>query len=467
MQLRDYQQQAVDALRSAFAAGKRAPLLCLPTGGGKTVIFSYIAQSAAQKGKRVLILVHRRELVQQTSATLQSLELDHGVIAAGYPMDTKPVQVASVQTLARRLKQIKHDPGLIIIDEAHHAVAGSWAKIVDRFPDSKLLGVTATPMRLDGKGLDDIFDALILGPSIKQLTEAGFLSPSKCFSIPTKLDRKAIGLSGGDFKMSEAAELMETSKVNGDAVIEYKRHCPGKPAIVFCCTIAHSKFVASLFKNAGFKAEHLSGELNHCLRKQRIDDLGSGKLDVLTSCNVISEGTDIPAVAAAIMLRPTDSEALYLQQVGRALRIAKGKDHALLIDCVGNIFNHGMPDADRAFTLCGTEKGGEEAESVRECPKCFAVMSSRHKCCVECGYVFPVEKAVTGYQPIKEVDLIEVKNVSFANRHLRQRRIAAARTLEELEVLRKEFGYKPGWPYMMMKQRKPRRIPASSEIASR
>jgi superfamily II DNA or RNA helicase len=457
MELRDYQKKAIDDIRASYRAGHKAPLLCLPTGGGKTVIFSYIAQSAAAKGKRVLILVHRRELAQQTSETLKSFGVDHGIIASGHPMDTKPVQVASVQTLARRLERIKTDPGLIVVDEAHHAVAGSWEKVIDRFSDSKLLGVTATPMRLDGKPLDHIFDALISGPSVKELTEAGFLAPSKCFTVPAKLDRKAIGVIGGDFKMSDAVLKMSECKVNGDAVVEYRRHCSGKPAVVFCCNIAHAEFVADLFSEAGYKAAHLSGKLSHEIRKQRIQDLGRGKLQVLTSCDVISEGTDIPAVAAAILLRPTQSEALYLQQVGRALRISEGKDYALILDCVGNIFDHGMPDAKRNFTLHGEDK--LKAESVRECPDCFAVMPSSCDVCPECGHVFEKEtKEVepADYVPIKKVDLVEITEVKIVDNRPRKKRIAEARTFKELDALRKEFGYKPGWTYVIMRERTPR-----------
>jgi len=456
MELRDYQQKAIDDIRGSYRAGHKAPLLCLPTGGGKTVIFSYIAQSAAVKGKRVLILAHRRELIQQTSETLKSFGVDHGIIAAGYPMDTKPVQVASVQTLARRLNRIKAEPGLIIVDEAHHAVAGSWEKIIDRFPDSKLLGVTATPMRLDGKPLDDIFDALILGPSVKELTKAGFLAPSRCFTTPVKLNRKEIGVSGGDFKMAQAAKALEENKINGDAVIEYKKHCSGKPAVVFCCNIAHAEFVADLFSEAGYRAAHLSSKLNHEIRKQRIEDLGNGALQVLTSCNVISEGTDIPAVAAAILLRPTKSEALYLQQVGRALRVAQGKDHALIIDCVGNISTHKLPNAERNFTLHGEIK--YEAESVRECPNCFAVMPSSCDVCPECGHVFEKEAKPANYKSIGKVDLVEITEDGIVEELPRGKRIATARTWAELDALRKEFGYKPGWTYKIMDERKLRRI---------
>jgi superfamily II DNA or RNA helicase len=453
MELRDYQQKAIDDIRASYRAGHKAPLLCLPTGGGKTVIFSYIAQSAAAKGKRVLILVHRRELVQQTSETLKSLGLDHGIIAAGHPMDTKPVQVASVQTLVRRLEKIDEEPDLIIIDEAHHAVAGSWAKILDRMSAASLLGVTATPVRLDGRGLKDFFDLLTMGPSIKELTERGYLARAKCFSIPVKLDRSAIHVSGGEFQAGDAASLLQRTKINGNAVVEYKKHCAGKPAVVFCCTIAHSVMVAEMFRDAGFKAAELSCDLPHDLRKQRIEDLGKGRLHVLTSCNVISEGTDIPAVAAAILLRPTQSEALYLQQVGRALRPAPGKDHAVIIDCVGNVHTHGLPDADRTFTLEGKEEE-EKAPGVRECPKCYALMPAGTPRCPECGYIFAAK-------PIKEVaiqhvDLVEIKTANLAIKKDRRRRIAMARTFEQLDALRIEFGYKPGWTYLIMRERTPR-----------
>ena len=466
MQLRDYQQQAVDALRGAFAVGKRAPLLCLPTGGGKTVIFSYIAQSAVARQNRVMILVHRRELIQQTSETLESLGVSHGIIAAGRPMTDEPIQIASVQTLVKRLGKVREEPTLIIVDEAHHAVAGSWSKIIDHFPLAKLLGVTATPMRLDGRGLGDFFDQLIIGPSVKELTEKGHLAPVRCFTIPRKLNRKAIGISGGDFKATQAAEMLEHFKINGDAVIEYQRHCPGKPAIVFCCTIAHSEFVADLFKKAGYRAEHLSCKLDHATRKQRIKDLGNGELDILTSCNVISEGTDIPVVTAAILLRPTKSEALFLQQVGRALRPAPGKERAIIIDCVGNVLDHGLPDAERNFSLEGTQKDSDAAAPVRECPVCYAALPAATKICPVCGHVF--EQQETKYKPITKVDLVEVtgqaikknQKLNWKQSRDRKRRIAMARTFEELDALRKEFGYKPGWTYMMMKERQPKpRLP--------
>lgn len=455
MQLRPYQHRAIDDLRAAFRSGYKAPLLCLPTGGGKTVIFSYIAQNAAARGGRVLILVHRRELLQQTSETLMTLGLKHGVIAAGHPMTDELIQIASVQTLVRRLEKLHAVPSLIIIDEAHHAVAGSWAKILERLDSAKLLGVTATPMRLDGRGLGDFFDQLIIGPSVKTLTEQGHLAPAKCFTIPQKLDRSSIGISGGEFKAGEAAEILERNKINGDAVIEYKRHCPGKPAIVFCCTIKHSEFVAKLFRDAGFRAESLSCELDYTTRKQYIHNLGTGRLDILTSCNVISEGTDIPVVTAAILLRPTASEALYLQQVGRALRPAPGKNFALIIDCVGNILTHGMPEAVRAYSLDSKKKKESSAPPVRECPNCYAVLPAQTLICPECGHEFT--PAVPKHVLTACVDLVEIKVEQRAERRNRKRRIAMARTFEELDALRIEFGYKPGWSYMMMRGRMPQR----------
>ena len=175
MQLRYYQQRAIADTRAAIAAGSRTPILVLPTGGGKTIIFSAIAQSAAAKGNRVLILVHRRELIHQTSSKLAWVGLDHGIIAAGVRPTDAPVQVASVQTLARRLHRTNWQPGLIIIDEAHHATAGQWSRILEHWPSTYRLGVTATPCRLDGRGLGAAFDAMVLGPSVACLL---YTSPS-------------------------------------------------------------------------------------------------------------------------------------------------------------------------------------------------------------------------------------------------------------------------------------------------
>ena len=223
MRLRGYQQQAIDDLRNAYRAGCRAPLLCLPTGGGKTIIFSAIAQSAVARGRQVLILVHRRELLHQASRKLTEIGLDHGLIAAGIPATDHPVRIASVQTLVRRLPTLDWQPSLIIIDEAHHASAGSWAAILDKWPEAFRLGVTATPCRLDGRGLGTAFDQLVLGPSVSDLISAGFLSPARIFAPPVVADLAGLRRRAGDYAADQAATAMDRPTVTGDAIAHYQR----------------------------------------------------------------------------------------------------------------------------------------------------------------------------------------------------------------------------------------------------
>jgi superfamily II DNA or RNA helicase len=452
--LRDYQQQAVEDIRNAYRSSKKAPLLALPTGGGKTVIFSYITECATALGNSTLILVHRRELISQTSKALTSLGVDHGVIAANWPKSDAPVQVASVQTLVRRLHKCDFDPDLIIIDEAHHAVAGTWATILDHFHTAKRLGVTATPVRLDGKGLNGYFDDIVIGPSVAKLTEEEFLAPARCFSTPTKLDRDRLRTEQGEYESSSTYDALESLKINGEAISEYEKHCPGKPAIVFCVSKKHAEVMAERFSNAGFESAFLHSGVKTKDREELIENLGNGKLDILTSVNVISEGTDIPVVTAAILLRPTKSEALYLQQVGRVLRTAEGKEAAIIIDCVGNIRTFGLPTDEREYTLDGKITGN--APPVKECPRCYAVLPSITQICPECGHVFtkklkpePIRKTtiirelveVTGAQ-----EKAEAKPVHYT-RSEKTALINSVKSKADLYRLAKEWGYKPGWAH--------------------
>lgn len=405
--LRDYQQSAVGQVRATFAFGRKAPLLVLPTGGGKTVCFCYVAEQAAAKGRRVLILVHRQELLRQCSAALDRLGVEHGLIAAGCTFRPHAVQVASVQTLVRRLTRLDWRPDLIVIDEAHHAVAGSWRKVIVHYASAKLLGVTATPVRLDGKGLRDVFDDIVVGPTIADLTAMGYLSPTRVYAPPSKVDFKGIRTRNGDYDIRDLGRVMDAPSITGDAVEHYSRICPGVPAIAFCATVEHARHVAEQFRAAGFRAESLDGSMDSSTRAGLINDLGKGLLHVLTSCEIVSEGTDIPVVTAAILLRPTKSEGLYLQQVGRVLRTAEGKTHAIILDHVGNVMQHGLPEEEREWTLDGKKKReGKAAPSVRQCPKCFAAHPPAPKCPC-CGHQYIGEK-----REIEEVagELVQVGN---------------------------------------------------------
>ena len=216
-----YQTRAISDLRIAYRQGARAPLLVLPTGAGKTVVFAEIVRTASGRGRRALVLVHRRELILQASAKLRLAGVEHGIIAAGFNLSSNPVQVASVQTLVRRLPQIDWQPDLIVIDEAHHAAAGSWERVLNHWPNAYRLGVTATPCRLDGRGLSDAFDHLVHGPSVADLIECKFLTPARIFAPPVVADLSTVRTRAGDYATDQAATAMDRPSVTGDRSEEH------------------------------------------------------------------------------------------------------------------------------------------------------------------------------------------------------------------------------------------------------
>ena len=452
MQLRPYQNLAIGDLRHAYRSGSRSPLLCLPTGGGKTVIFTAIAQATAAKGINVLILVHRRELLRQASAKLREVGLQHGTIAAGLPLTRDQVQVASVQTLVRRLSRIDWQPGLIIIDEAHHAVSGnSWGKILDHWPDAFRLGVSATPCRLDGRGLGNAFDQLVLGPAVAQLTAAGYLADARIYAPPVLASLGNLHTRAGDYATDEAADAMDRPTVTGDAVDHYQRHAAGQPAIAFCCNTKHAASVARQFQAAGINAATLLGTNKPEERDQLVADLGSGALQVLVTVDVVSEGFDCPGASVAILLRPTKSESLYLQQVGRVLRPKPDGSKALILDHVGNVMRHGFPDDARAWSLADglrRNRATSAAPTVRTCPSCYAAFKPQPLCPV-CG-TDCAPKAKRGMTQV-DGELQELKRESvrqrIAERTSNRRQQGQARTLQQLLALAKERGYSPGWAY--------------------
>lgn len=459
-QLRDYQQKSVDAIRGAYQKGYRTPLLVLPTGGGKTIVFSHIAERMAARGKRVYTLVHRKELLMQASGKLNEMGLpQHGLIAPGHSMTGDLVQVASVQTLARRLDRLP-EPDLIIIDEAHHAAAGTWKKILDRWPHSRFLGVTATPIRLDGKPLGKkaggYFDTLVEGPNIRWMIDNGYLTQPVVYGPPTGIDPDQLKMRGKDFSQESAEALYDRPTITGNAIEHYLRICNGLPTIAFCTSVAHAEHAAAQFTAAGISAYSLTADLTDAQRKHRIDCLADGRVSVLTSCDIVSEGTDIPVVAVAMLLRPTQSLGLYLQQVGRVLRPYPGKKQSIILDHAGNsLLRHGMPDEVRDWDLdAGVIKrggNGEKGPATRRCERCYAVFPGGARQCPACGYVAPVKE-----RSILEVagELIQMTPEQIAAFRKRSRAaVGRARTLDELLQVAEMRGYKKEWAYQIYNRR--------------
>jgi DNA repair protein RadD len=384
MNLRPYQQHLVTEIRGQYQLGRKAVLAVLPTGGGKTVCFSYIAQAASVKGNRVLILVHRAELLDQAS---RAMPVPHGVIAAGRSMDlSHTVQVASVQTVARRLHLLPRDFfQLLVVDEAHHTTAGTWARVIAHFSQAKLLGVTATPIRGDGRGLGEHYQAMVQGPTAAELTSEGYLAPARVLA-PPGFDSAGLRKRMGDFDTKQAEQRVGT--IMGDCLGHYRKHLSGQTAIAFCCSVAHAEAVAALFQSAGIAAASIDGTMDASTRRELLSDLGTGNLKVLTSCALIGEGVDVPSVGGCILLRPTASVGLHLQMIGRCLRPQPGKT-AVVLDHVGNTLRLGHHLEERDWTLDGLRKRDREAApSVKVCPTCFATSPSTAQVCRDCGHVF-------------------------------------------------------------------------------
>jgi superfamily II DNA or RNA helicase len=436
MQLRPYQTDLITAIRLQYQLGHRKVLAVLPTGAGKTVCFSHIAQAAAKKGNRICILVHRAELLDQASRSLSSMSVQHGLIQANRAMDlSAAVQVASVQTLARRLHKLPRDFfQLVIIDEAHHSNSDTWARTLEHFHQAHLLGVTATPIRLDGRGLGEHYQAMVEGPSAAWLTDNGYLAPARVLA-PPGFDTTGLRKRMGDFDTKEAEHRIGT--IMGDAVSHYRKHLDGQTAIAFCCSVAHAEAVARLFMGAGIPAASIDGSMTSEQRRDLLQALGTGRIRVLTSCALIGEGVDVPSVGGCILLRPTASTSLHLQMIGRCLRPSPGKAAAVVLDHVGNTLRLGHHLEPREWTLDGLAKRDrDKAPSVKVCPQCFATSMSAAQVCRECGHMFAAE--ARELQQV-EGELVEVQ------RQQAKREQGTAQSLDDLRQLAQQRGYKRGW----------------------
>jgi DNA repair protein RadD len=461
--LRPYQLDVVIKIREEFKTN-RSVVCVVPTGGGKTIIFSYIAYSALQRDKRVLILVHRDNLLEQASGKLSEYGIPHGRIGGGRSRTNDKIQVASVQTLVRRLDKTP-DPDLIIVDEGHHATLGTqWGRILEHYPRAKILGVTATPIRLDGKGLGvghgGYYDSMVVGVNIQDLILEGFLSRPVTFHPPNMLNLEGVRKIAGDFSKSELAQRVGAAKITGDAIEHYRKLANGQPAIAFCISVAHAEQVAADFRAAGFNFVSIDGSMDRRKIYSTIRDLGSGNIDGITSCDLISEGTDVPVVACGIFLRPTQSTALYLQQAGRILRQSPGKEKSILLDHVGNSLRHGLPEKVRNWTLEGTpkRKRGEKAEeeiSVTQCPTCFFVYdNSLFESCPNCGQV--VEKKGRKIEQ-EEGELVQAQAIIDEEALEKKREIAKAWSYEEFLNIAKKRGYNLGWAKHMYQWKRGRK----------
>ena len=429
MELREYQKDLINNIRAEIMAHKKRICAVLGCGGGKSVIQGNIAAAAAKKKYRVLFVVHRKELCQQIENTFRKCGVDF-----------KYCTVGMVQSLCRRVPKLK-EPNLILVDECHHILSNSYRKIIDSFPNAIVIGFTATPVRMNEGGLGDVFESLIESVSTSWLIENNYLAPYKYYSVDLA-DTKNLKTKRGDFDPDEVEKLMARTVIYGDTVENWKKFAAGKQTIVYCSSINTSKATAEAFQDAGIAAAHLDGAASRAGREEIVTDFRRGKIKVLCNVDLFGEGFDVPDCEAVVLLRPTRSLALHIQQSMRSMRYKEGKT-AVIIDHVGNYLRHGLPDDEREWSLQPKKQKTECKVKVKTCPNCFAVVSSGKPVCPDCGYRFRAERKTP--EVINGVILQEISALPYYD-------YKKCRTFEELEQFRKAKGYKPGWSYYRAKE---------------
>lgn len=449
--LRDYQLKAVDDLRRSFASGHRAPILVIPCGGGKTVVARAIIEGAVAKGSRVLFLAPRRELVYQCSEKLQRAGVPHAILMAGEPMSRlSRVQVACVPTLhARGIRNSRipmPEASVVILDECQFAGNETTSSILSAYPNAIKIGLSATPARKSGKSLGDIFDDMVFGPSVQELTDLGFLVPVRYF-VPSKPDLKGVKIQAGDYNEKQLGERMDSPTLIGDVLTNWLRVARDRKTVIFTVNVAHSLHIEQAFREAGISVAHLDADTPLEERRAVQAKLHAGEVQVLTNCDLFSYGWDEPSISCCVLARPTKSLVRYLQTAGRILRPYEGKTDAIILDHGDCVREHGLVSDFHEWSL-DSKTTVKERDAKREkkqpkdivCEECAYVFRSSNVC-PGCGWVMPTHKA-EALQTIDD-DLAELKGAARLNRQWTPEQ--KERFLGELKTYANRHGYSEGW----------------------
>lgn len=438
--LRDYQEELVNGLYNSMSKGNKNIMVQSPAGSGKSVTMSEIARRATEKGNRVLFIVHRRELVSQIKGTFIANDVD---------MDL--CHVGMVQTVANRIKKDKEPtPAIILVDEAHHALAKTYTDIFEHFPNAFVYGFTATPWRMSNKGFTDIFEDLILGKTVQWLIDNERLAPFKYYSKNLMNDNKLKHKSTGDFS-NESISLALEPQIYGDVIDNYKKFAKDKKTIIYTHNVESSKEVAEKFNDNGYNALQVDGKTPKQQRELAMELFREGKVNILVNAELYGEGVDVPDCECVILLRPTESLTLFIQQTMRAMRYQPNKQ-AIIIDHVGNYVRHGLPNTEHGWLehFNGSNKKSDSKNSIpiKECPECFAVVESAYTICPYCGSEFPKEEV----QELTVDETAELEEVTEEMITLNLKAPEDCSSMKELADLGKSLGYKPGWSYIQGKR---------------
>lgn len=416
MQLRPYQSDVKDRADFVWVQGG-TPLVVLPTGAGKTVVFARVLR---EHDGAAVVIAHRRELVGQISLALAREGVTHRILAPkpvirwivrrnteefGSPFysPSSDIAVASVDSIRRAPEVWREKVTLWVMDETHHLLReNKWGKAIALFPNAKGLGVTATPERADGKGLgrtaEGVFTHLVVGPPMRWLIEEGYLSDYIIYAPPSTLDVSKIAVSKatGDYSMQAMQAEVSKAHITGDVVDHYLRLAKGKLGVTFAVSVAEAELLADEYRKAGVPAAAVSAKTPDAERAEAIARFRNRELLQLVNVDIFGEGFDLPAIEVVSFARPTMSFPLYCQAFGRALRPMPGKDHAIVIDHVGNVEAHGLPDAPRVHSLESRDRKTLDItpNSLKVCTKCARVFKRIHVSCPYCGHVpVPVERS--------------------------------------------------------------------------
>lgn len=444
-QLHNYQKQLVQQARSELAHGKQSILIQSPAGSGKSVIIAEIARLTVSKGGYVLFMVHRKELVEQITDSFKDndVNLSHCTIM-------------TVGKIKNRLDKLPK-PSLIITDETHHSLAKTYRDIYKHYPDVPRIGFTATPWRMNGKGFHDVYDSMVVGPSVKWLISNKYLAPFKYYSVNLVNSDKLKKSNTGDYTNKSMDEAVGKT-IFGDVINTYKKVANGQQAIVYAHSVEYSQIVADSFNQAGISARHVDAKTSSTKRKKIMTDFKAGKIKIICNVDLISEGFNVPDCSTVILLRPTASLVLFVQQSMRSMRYKPGKV-ATIIDHVANYSRFGLPDDDFDWTLDDREKKRngrkDDAPAIKTCEKCFRVVPAQSKICPFCGFEFEVEATEMKEDKQAKIEKIgEFKMVAdYKNVKYGKMKVSDADNVEDLYKIAKARGYKPGWAYMNAKRR--------------
>lgn len=455
---RPYQTRDMNLIRNEYATGHRSVLYQLATGGGKTIVSSFIVDGARKKQKSALFLCNRRELIKQTSATFSNMGISHGIFSAGYPYNECPIQIGSVDTIRSRLSTINLNPDLVIWDECRGIGAVGWTKVYNHFKNSKHLGLDATPKRGDGKALREYFSAMVCGPSIKELIEMGSLVPPEMYA-PDEIDISSVAITRGDYNEGDLQKVMDKPHITGSAIDHYIKYGEGRQGLIFCVGIKHSMSVAEQFRERGINAVHVDADTKN--RDEIVEQYRAGEIDLLCSVNLFIAGFDVPNVSYIGCLRHTQSITVFLQMCGRGARPCSGKKNYILMDHVSNYKRFGWPHSDREWTLDAPEKKkasekstSEEAVDIQRCMKCHLLQEGSFKICPECGHVHEVKERKIIEKEGELKKLTEKPEKIVFSKSEDKDEVKSARTYGEFQAIGRKRGYKPGWAYKQWELKK-------------